>query len=41
MDAKQATASAYMAYGLPEVAKMAAKIAAGPDALAAMNADWL
>ena len=41
MDAKQATASAYMAYALPEVAKMAAKITAGPDALAAMNADWL
>ena len=41
MAAKQATASAYMAYGLPEVAKMAAKIAGGPDALAAMNPDWL
>ncbi|MEC8539733.1 MAG: acyl-CoA dehydrogenase C-terminal domain-containing protein, partial [Pseudomonadota bacterium] len=41
MDAKQATANAYMAYGLPEVAKMAAKISAGPDALAAMDAGWL
>ena len=41
MAAKQATAGAYMANSLPEVAKMAAKIAGGPDALAAMNPDWL
>ena len=41
MAAKQATAGAYMAHSLPEVAKMAAKIAGGPDALAAMNPDWL
>ena len=41
MAAKQATAGAYMAHSLPEVAKMAARIAGGPDALAAMNPDWL
>ena len=41
MKAKQATASAYMAYSLPEVSKLAAKISAGPDALAAMDPDWL
>ena len=41
MAAKQATAGAYMAHSLPEVAKMAAKIANGPDALAGMNPDWL
>ena len=41
MAAKQATAGAYMAHSLPEVAKMAQKIAGGPDALAAMNPDWL
>ena len=41
MAAKQATASAYMAHSLPEVSKMAAKISGGPDALSAMNPDWL
>ena len=41
MDAKQATAGAYMAYSLPEVGKMAARIAAGPEALAGMDPDWL
>ena len=41
MAAKQATASAYMAHSLPEVSKMAAKISSGPDALSAMNPDWL
>ena len=41
MAAKQATAGAYMAHSLPEVAKMAARIVGGPDALAAMNPDWL
>ncbi len=41
MAAKQATASSYMAYSLPEVEKRAAKITGGPDALAAMNPDWL
>ena len=41
MAAKQASAGAYMAHSLPEVAKMAARIAGGPDALAAMNPDWL
>ena len=41
MAAKQATAGAYMAHSLPEVSKMAAKISGGPDALSAMNPDWL
>ena len=41
MKAKQATAGAYMAYSLPEVGKMAALIAAGPEALAGMDPDWL
>ncbi|MCH2553670.1 MAG: acyl-CoA dehydrogenase [SAR116 cluster bacterium] len=41
MAAKQATAGAYMAHSLPEVSKMAAKISSGPDALSAMNPDWL
>jgi alkylation response protein AidB-like acyl-CoA dehydrogenase len=41
MKAKQATAGAYMAYSLPEVGKMAARIAAGPEALAGMDPDWL
>ena len=41
MKAKQATAGAYMAYSLPEVSKLAAKINAGPDALAEMDPDWL
>jgi len=41
MAAKQATAGAYMAYSLPEVSKMAAKISGGPDALSAINPDWL
>ena len=41
MAAKQATAGAYMAYSLPEVGKMAARIAAGPEALAGMDPDWL
>ncbi len=41
MKAKQATAGAYMAYSLPEVSKLAAKISAGPDALAEMDPDWL
>jgi len=41
MAAKQATAGAYMAHSLPEVAKMASKITAGPDALAAMTPGWL
>jgi hypothetical protein len=41
MHAKQATANAYMAYCLPEVDKLAAKMRHGPDALAAINPDWL
>ena len=41
MAAKQATAGAYMANSLPEVAKRAARIAGGPDALSGMNPDWL
>ena len=41
MTAKQATAGAYMAYCLPEVGKMAARIAAGPEALASMDPAWL
>ena len=41
MAAKQATAGAYMAHSLPEVSKMAAKILGGPDALSAINPDWL
>jgi len=41
MTAKQATAGAYMAYSLPEVGKMAARIAAGPEALAIMDPAWL
>ena len=41
MAAKQATAGAYMAHSLPEVSKMAAKISGGPDALSAINPDWL
>jgi len=41
MAAKQATAAAYMAHSLPEVAKRAARIAGGPDALAKMDPDWL
>ena len=41
MAAKQATAGAYMAYSLPEVSKMAAKISGGPDALSTINPDWL
>jgi alkylation response protein AidB-like acyl-CoA dehydrogenase len=41
MKAKQATAGAYMAYSLPEVGKMAARIAAGPETLAAMDPAWL
>jgi len=41
MAAKQATAGAYMAHSLPEVAKYAAKISGGPDALSDMNPDWL
>ena len=41
MAAKQVTAGTYMAHSLPEVAKRAAKIAGGPDALAEMNPDWL
>ena len=41
MAAKQVTAGAYMAHSLPEVSKMAAKISGGPDALSAMNPDWL
>ena len=41
MKAKQATAAAYMAYSLPEVGKMAARIAAGPETLAAMDPAWL
>jgi hypothetical protein len=41
MSAKQATAGAYMAYSLPEVGKMAARIAAGPEALASMDPAWL
>ena len=41
MAAKQATAGAYMANSLPEVAKHAARIAGGPDALSGMNPDWL
>ena len=34
MTAKQTTASAYMAYCLPEINTLAARMAAGPDALA-------
>ena len=41
MQAKQATAGAYMAYSLPEIGKMAARIEAGPTALAGMDPDWL
>lgn len=41
MKAKKATAGAYMAYALPEVGKLAAKIAEGPDALFEMDPDWL
>jgi alkylation response protein AidB-like acyl-CoA dehydrogenase len=41
MTAKLATASAYMAYSLPDVARMASRIAAGPVALAEMDPDWL
>ena len=41
MAAKQAAAGAYMAHSLPEVAKYAAKIADGPDALSVMRPDWL
>ncbi len=41
MKAKQVTAGAYMAYSLPEVGKMAARIAAGPETLAAMDPAWL
>ena len=41
MKAKQATAGAYMAYCLPEVDRMAARIAAGPEALAGIDPAWL
>ena len=41
MRAKQATTNAYMAYCLPEVDKLAAKMRKGPDALATMDPDWL
>ncbi|MCH1484493.1 MAG: acyl-CoA dehydrogenase [Alphaproteobacteria bacterium] len=41
MKAKKATAGAYMAYALPEVGKLAAKISQGPDALFEMDPDWL
>jgi alkylation response protein AidB-like acyl-CoA dehydrogenase len=41
MKAKQASASAYIAYSLPEVGKLASKMMAGPDALAKMDASWL
>jgi alkylation response protein AidB-like acyl-CoA dehydrogenase len=41
MMAKQATAGAYMAYCLPEIGKMAARIATGPEALASMDPAWL
>ncbi len=41
MRAKQGTTSAYMAYCLPEVDKLAAKMRHGPEALAAINPDWL
>ena len=41
MQAKQASASAYIAYSLPEVAKLATKMAKGPDALSKVNPDWL
>jgi alkylation response protein AidB-like acyl-CoA dehydrogenase len=41
MKAKAATASAYMAYSLPEVSKLAAKITDGPEALFEMNPAWL
>ena len=41
MKAKKATARAYMAYALPEVDKLAAKISEGPDALFEMDPDWL
>ena len=41
MKAKQASAAAYMAYSLPEVAKLASKMMAGPDALAKMDVNWL
>ena len=37
MTAKESTASAYMAYCLPEVAGLAAKIQQGPEALAAID----
>ncbi|MEL0077411.1 MAG: acyl-CoA dehydrogenase [Alphaproteobacteria bacterium] len=41
MKAKQATASAFIAYCLPEVAKLAAKMANGPEALAAIDPEYL
>ena len=41
MKAKKATAGAYMAYALPEVDKLAAKISEGPGALFEMDPDWL
>ena len=41
MRAKQATTNAYMAYCLPEVDKLAAKMRKGPDALATIDPDWL
>ena len=41
MMAKKATAGAYMAYSLPEIGKMAARIATGPEALASMDPAWL
>lgn len=37
MTSKQATASAYMAYCLPEIGTLAARMAAGPDALAKVD----
>ena len=41
MQAKQGTTNAYMAYCLPEVDKLAAKMRHGPEALAAIDPDWL
>lgn len=41
MKAKQVSATAYMAYSLPEVGKLASKMMAGPDALAKMDVNWL
>jgi len=41
MRAKQATTNAYMAYCLPEVEKLAAKMRNGPDALAKIDPEWL